>query len=365
MVKEKSWSFIRSLIFFYLLLNSSVFATELLFFYEKGCPYSAKVNEFMQKRIRPNYPVEIKLYEIHEPDNARLLIDLATAYRAKDVLEKGVPAVFVGNAALQGSSRVKLREIEEAVRTAIRNRASSPLTRLPGKKFKSQLTLPVVIGAAIASMLNPCAVAVLILLLSTILVVSRRREAVLGAGFAFTAVSLISYFFIGLGLFTVVQGAGIQHYSTIAVSVLAILIGLWYIKDFFWQGSTLPELAKGWQPLIKRSTSRITPVLGASLIGFSASLFLLPCTSGPYIVIIGMLAHIATRTQAIWLLLVYNVIFILPFIIITLVVGLGFSTTTRMESWRQERLRKFRLITGSVMFALGITLVILLLSGTI
>lgn len=365
MVKVKTWPFIRSLIFLYFLLNTSVFATELLFFYEKGCPYSARVNDFMQKRIRPNYPLEIKLYEIHEPENARLLSDLAAAYGAKDILEKGVPAVFVGNSAFQGSSRIKLRGIEEAVRSALRNRASSPLTRLRGKKFKARLTWPIVIGAATASMLNPCALAVLILLLSTILIVSKKREAVLGAGFAFTSASLISYFFIGLGLFTVVQGAGIQRYSYLAVSVLAILIGLWYMKDFFWKGSRLPELAKGWQPLIKRSTSRITPILGASLIGFLASLFLLPCTSGPYIVIIGMLAHMTTRAQATWLLLLYNVIFILPFIIITLVVGLGFSSTTRMEMWRQERLRKFRLAAGSVMLALGIILIILLLFGTI
>lgn len=365
MIREKSWRVAQLLIFLCFLLNFSASATELLFFYENGCPYSGRVNDFFEKRIKPNYPIDIKIYEIHEPDNARLMTDLATAYGARDILKKGVPAVFVGNKALHGSSRVILRGIEEAVRTAIRNKSASPLSHLPGKKFKAKVTLPAVIGAAAASTLNPCAIAVLVLLLGTILVVSRRKGAVLGAGFSFTAASFISYFFIGLGLFTVVQGAGIQNYSYIAVSILAILIGLWNMKDFFWQESRLPELAKGWQPLIKRSTSRGTPVLGASLIGFSASLFLLPCTSGPYIVIIGMLANTTTRMQATWLLLLYNVIFILPFVVITLVVGLGFSSTNRVEIWRQERLRKFRLITGCVMLTLGITLAILLLLGTI
>jgi cytochrome c biogenesis protein CcdA len=99
------------------------------------------------------------------------------------------------------------------------------------------------------------------------------------------------------------------------------------------------------------------------LVGLAASLFLLPCTSGPYIVIIGMLANTASQMQAIWLLLLYNSIFVLPFIIITLAVGLGFTSASRVETWRREKLRRLRLVTGAVMFALGVTLIIFLLLG--
>ncbi len=371
--EKKAKYFILFLALFLLLFlfgyNSSLDATELIFFYEKGCPYSARINEFLQQRIKPHYPVEVRAFEIHEPTNARLMVDLANIYGANDILKNGVPAVFIGDKAFQGSSRVVQREIEGAIRAALRNRAPSPLSHLPEEsqeaKSKTRVTLPVVIGAAAASALNPCSGAVFVLLLGTILVVSRRRKAVLGAGFSFTAASFISYFFIGLGLFTVVQSSGIQRYAFIAVAILAVLIGLWNAKDFFWRKSRLPELPESWQPLIKRSTSRVTPVLGASFIGFAASLFLLPCTSGPYIVIIGMLGSISTQMQAIWLLLLYNTIFVLPFIAITLVVGLGFSTATKFEKWRVERLRRFRLITGLLMLALGVTLIVLLLLGLI
>ncbi|UCC39360.1 MAG: hypothetical protein JSV96_16430 [Candidatus Aminicenantes bacterium] len=365
--------FLGSLLFLVLLfffVSHSVLAAELLFFYEKGCPYSAKINDFLHKRIRPNYTVEIKAYEIHSPESAKLMIDLARAYGAKDVIEKGVPAVFIDDKAFHGSSRIVQRKIEEAIRAAIRNKADSPLSRLPAEKrkeeFKAQISLPVVIGAAAANTLNPCSGAVLVILLSTILVVSKSKKAVLGAGFSFTTASFISYFLMGIGLFTVVQGFGIQRHIYIAVSILAISMGFWKLKDFLWKGQGLDfELPKAWKPLIKRSTSTITPVVAASFIGFSASLFLLPCTSGPYIVIIGMLGNSATRIQAVWLLLLYNTIFILPFIIITLVVGLGFTTTARVDMWRQERLRRFHLITGIFMLILGIMLILLLISGTI
>ncbi|NIM91164.1 MAG: hypothetical protein GTO17_09475 [Candidatus Aminicenantes bacterium] len=354
---------------FLFVYSSSIDATELIFFYEKGCPYSAKINEFLHQRIKPHYPIEVKAFEIREPANARLMIDLANIYGADDILKNGVPAVFIGDEAFQGSSRLVQREIEGATRAALRNRAPSPLSQLPEERRevtpKTRVTLPVVIGAAAASALNPCSGAVFVLLLGTILVVSRRRRAVLGAGFSFAAASFISYFFIGLGLFTTVQSSGIQRYAYIAVAILAVLIGLWNAKDFFWRKSRLPELPESWLPLIKRSTSRVTPSLAASFIGFAASLFLLPCTSGPYIVIIGMLGSISTRMQALWLLLLYNTIFVLPFIAITLVVGLGFSTATKFEKWRVERLRRFRLITGLLMLALGATLIVLLLLGLI
>lgn len=368
---KRTWHLIFLLVFFLFWLNPPILAIDLLFFYEKGCPECVKIDDFLQKRIKPNYPVTIKAYEIHEPENARLMMDLARFYGAKDVLEKGTPAIYIDDKAFHGSTRIIQRKIEEALRYALTKKASSPLSRLPvknrGEKLRTHITFPALIGAAAVDSVNPCACAVLVLLLGTILLASRRKKrAVLGAGFSFTAACFISYFFMGLGLYSAVRVSGIQHYIYIAVSILAIFLGIWNIKDFFWQGRWFSiEVPQIWKPLLKRITANITSVLGAFFIGFLISLFLLPCTSGPYIVIIGMLSNTATRMQAIWLLLLYNTIFILPFVIITLAVGLRFTTTARVEMWRQKKLRRIHLFTGFFMLALGVTLIIFLLLGNI
>jgi len=94
-------------------------------------------------------------------------------------------------------------------------------------------------------------------------------------------------------------------------------------------------------------------------------LFLLPCTSGPYVVIIGMLSNMATKAQAVFFLIIYNIIFIIPFVIITLAVGLGLTTTARIEKWRQKNMPKFHLAAGLIMLALGTAMLILLLIGAI
>lgn len=338
---------------------------EILFFYETGCPHCGRINDFLNKRIKPNYPVVIKEYEIHNRDNANLLNRLAIIYNSK----VNVPMVFIGDNFIFGDDRTSLRKIEEAVRKTLRTQASSALIRLAEYKggLQQHLTLPAVVGAAAVDAINPCACAVLTLLLGTILLGSRRRNRVLGAGFAFTASTFISYLLMGFGLFKAIRTTGIQHIVYIIVAILAILLGLWNIKDYFWYGRWFGtiEVPQSWRPGLKRITSSITSIPGAFCVGFLVSLFLLPCTSGPYIVIISMLSRSVTRMQAIWLLLLYNLIFILPFIIITLVVGLGLSSTERVEEFRLARLEKLHLATGLVMFALGTIMITLVITGTI
>ena len=113
------------------------------------------------------------------------------------------------------------------------------------------------------------------------------------------------------------------------------------------------EVPESWRPRLRDITSSVTSIPGAFFVGFLTSLFLLPCSSGPYVIIIGMLSNSTTRMEAIWLLLLYNQIFVIPFIIITIGVAFGLTTTDRVEQFRQRSLGRLHLIIGIVMFILG------------
>jgi len=166
---------------------------------------------------------------------------------------------------------------------------------------------------------------------------------------------------MGLGLFAAVRAAGIQRGVYIGVSILAVLLGLWNIKTAVFRDERFRiEVPRSWQPAVKRLTAGVTSVPGAIFIGILISLFLLPCTSGPYVVIIGMLSRTASRWQAVQLLLLYNFVFILPFLIITLGVGFGLTTTAKVERWRQNKRDRLHLITGVFLILLGVGLWILL-----
>jgi len=232
-----------------------------------------------------------------------------------------------------------------------------------GKGLAGKLTIPVLVLAAAADSVNPCTFAVLVLLLGTLLVAGRKGK-VLQAGLAFIAAIYISYFLMGIGIFSAIQAAGVQRPFILAVSSLAILLGLWNMKDFFAYGKWFTiEVPQRWRPTVKRITSSVVSIPGAFAVGVLDSLFLLPCSSGPYIAILALLSKTTTRVQGIGLLLFYNLIFILPLIIITLAVHFGYTTTARAERWRSARLGKLHLVSGIMMFILGAGMIIALQVG--
>ena|GEM_PF-155317 len=347
----------------------AVAATTLVFFHEIGCSHCAHADAFLES-IRPQYPeLEILHYEISEPESLKLLAGLLAAY---GVEQDSVPMIFVGDVAWIGgaffglydepysvSGRAADATLESAIQVAIGRNATSPLDRIKGTDTSSLaegLTIPAVIVAAAIDSVNPCTFAVLVLLLGTLIVAERRgkKGLVLKAGLAFTIAIYISYFLLGIGVFTAIQASGIQKPFIIAVSCLAILLGLWNMKDFFAYGKWFTiEVPKRWRPIVKRLTSSVVSVPGAFFVGVLDSLFLLPCSSGPYIAILALLSRTSSRTEGILYLLFYNLIFILPLLIITFAVHFGFTTTARAERWRSERLGKLHLASGILMFLLG------------
>jgi len=360
-------------------IGAAAESTLLLIFHETGCSHCARMEAFLES-IHPNYPtLEIADYEIHEAESLDLLYPLFDAY---EVPEGAVPIVFVGDVALVGgvfygledepfspAGRGEEMALERAIQRAIETGAASPFERInetESSNLAENLTIPAVILAAAADSVNPCTFAVLVLLLGTLLVAQRQgsKTLVLRAGFAFTLAVFVSYFLMGIGIFSAIQAAGVQRPFIMAVSGLAILLGLWNMKDYFAYGKWFTiEVPKRWRPTVKRLTSSVVSVPGAFVVGILDSLFLLPCSSGPYIAILALLSKTTTRSNGILYLLLYNAIFVLPLVAITLAVHFGFTTTARAERWRSARLGKLHLVSGAVMFLLGAGMLLAVFMG--
>jgi len=364
---------------FVLTLSLTAPGTTLVFFYDEGCPHCARVEAFLE-RIQPDYPqLEIVRYSVREEESLDLLDQLLEAYGIPG-LSWTTPVIFIGEVADIGGTfyrpgqdpqpltgRAEELTLEDAIREAIAKNAPSPLTKAEGASagLAEKLTVPAVVLAAAADSVNPCTFAVLVLLLGTLLVAGRRGK-VLQAGLAFTSAIYISYFLMGIGIFSAIQAAGVQRPFILSVSILAILLGLWNVKDYFAYGKWFTiEVPQRWRPMVKRLTSSVVSVPGAFAVGVLDSLFLLPCSSGPYIAILALLSKTTTRAQGILYLLFYNLIFILPLLVITFGVHFGFTTTARAERWRSQRLGKLHLISGAVMFLLGVGMIVSLELGYI
>ncbi len=348
-------------------LSSFVFAQDnevvLHLFYGQGCPHCGKTMEFLGS-VEESYPnLVVEKHEIYFDDEERQLFENFAASYSTTI--DGVPTIFIDDKFIVGFSDSIGEEIESEIQRCAQEECIDPITMVKDGNIVRKLTIPAVISAAIVDAINPCAFAVLIILVSTILVGQSRHRA-LFAGLAFSLSIFISYFLMGLGLYSAIQATEFTRIFFYIVAVLAIILGLFNLKDYFWYGKWfITEVPMSWRPKLKALIKSVTSVPGAFLIGFLVSLFLLPCTSGPYIVILGLLAEATTRSYAIILLLFYNLIFILPMILITLAVYLGFTTTEKAEELRQKKLKTLHLIAGIIILCLGIGMLIALWLGMI
>jgi len=348
-------------------------------FYGAGCPHCARLTLFLDD-VKEKYPdLVIKQYETYfNKEGRKFFEEIAESFGHKI---EGVPTVFIDDKVIVGFNDAIGNSIEQEVLHCLEYGCidpakkvgeaveiigdSSPLESPEKEKFIKGLTLPVVLGAAAVDAINPCAFAVLIILLATLLAAGAKKK-VLFAGLAFSLAIYISYFLMGLGLFSAIQAAGLTYTFYWIVAILAILIGLFNLKDYLWYGKWfVMEVPLSWRPKMKMLIKEVTSIPGAFLIGFVVSLFLLPCTSGPYIVILGLLAKAATRNYALILLLIYNLIFILPMLIITLGIYFGFTTTEKADEWRKRKLKILHLITGIIILLLGIGMILSILIGWI
>jgi len=353
----------KKILFLLILFSSVLFAqTNMVIFYGQGCPHCAALESWLNE-YQPQHPeLNITNYEIyHNQQNRELMKKFTSSYNTKI---EGVPTVFINDKIFVGYSSEIQQQLIDEINYCQSNQCINPFDKIKQDNSSivssiSSLTIPLVISAAIVDAINPCAFAVLIILLSTICSASNRKKA-LYSGLAFASAVYISYFLMGLGLFKVIQISSFTHLIYKLIGGFAILIGLVNLKDYFAYGAGgfVIEVPRSWRPAMKKVINNVTSIKGSFLIGFIISLFLLPCTSGPYIVILGMLANQSTMAKAIPLLLLYNLIFILPMILISLLVYFGLSTAEQAEKIRKSRIKLLHLIAGIIMMLIGIIVII-------
>jgi cytochrome c biogenesis protein CcdA len=334
------------------------------FFYGEGCPACGQVKPYIEE-LNQQPEINIQTFEIYQnKDNLLLLHEFYDAYNVP-TNSRGVPTVLINGKYLVGykpiidnfeteianNLGVACPSVDGGTATGITGQAD------PTEKFGG-LSILTVAGAALVDSINPCAIAVLLILLSALLATGEKKRA-LKAGIAFTISIYISYFLFGLGLFKVIQISGVSYSFYKVVGFLAIIIGIFNIKDGIKHGALgfVMEIPLSWRPTLKKLLKKVTSPLGAFFMGFIVCLFELPCTGGPYIVILGLLAQKTTQMAAIPILLFYNLVFILPLLIITYLVFRGFTTIESADRWKQKNIRKLHLVAGIVMIALGAVIV--------
>lgn len=225
-------------------------------------------------------------------------------------------------------------------------------------------TLGLVVGSALVDSINPCAIGVLILMISVIMGQKHKVAKMLLLGGLYIFAIFLTYLLAGLGLIYFLSKIPlfITEYLSIFVGLLIIIFGFFEIKDYFWYGR---GFSLGIPPVfldtIHRLSKNVT-IPGVILMGAFVAGVELPCTGAPYLAIITILS-LNFNLTAFLLLILYNIIFVAPLIVILLLVAGGLQLHA-VDKWKQDSKGLMRLMIGLLLVGLG-WLLILIANGTI
>lgn len=225
-------------------------------------------------------------------------------------------------------------------------------------------TLSIVLASAAIDSINPCAIGVLILMVSVVLGAKKSTSRLLMLGGLYIASIFLAYLLAGLGLIYFLASVPlfVAEYLALIVGSFVVLAGLFEIKDFFWYGKGFSLQIPSYFAQKIHSYAKNLTIPGVMFLGAFIAAVELPCTGAPYLAIITLLS-LNFNLHAFLLLVIYNIIFVMPLIVILILVALG-TSIPKLHSWKESNKGYMRLTIGLMLIALG-WLLILIANGTI
>jgi cytochrome c biogenesis protein CcdA len=194
------------------------------------------------------------------------------------------------------------------------------------------LTAPIVLTSGFADGFNPCAFALLVLFATYTLTLVNAvtsdgsptpsaRRTLLGAGSLYVGAVFITYFLIGLGLFSFLSWLGEDHLVARVAAVVALLMAVWMLKDVFLPGWGPAMAAPSGTHGLMNKAMRRGGLAGMLLAGVLVGICTVPCSGAVYLSIIAVLHASGGGPVGLALLALYNVAFILPLLFFLLAVS--------------------------------------------
>jgi glutaredoxin len=373
-------------------ISNTAPAPDIEAFVRDGCPHCAKAEAFLAElqREQPALSIVVRDVGTDEAALARLKA-LATSRGGADNLR--VPALSVRGQLIVGfSSEARTDALIRAALAAAPEPGATPATTLacaadasrgcdadpaaaavaaPGSEirfFGRTLALDAVglplftLALGLLDGLNPCAMWVLILMLS-LLATQNRRSRMLAVAGTFVLIQGLAYYGFMAAWLNVFLFIGLSRASEIAIGVIAIGVGAVNLKDFraFGRGVSLaiPDAAKpgiyARMRAILRAESLAVALVGTVVLGLLVQVVELLCTSGfPALYTrILTLRHLDAPSYYGYLLL-YNLAYMLDDAIV-LTVGVITLSQHRLQ---EKEGRWLKLASGLAMVALGMYLIL-------
>lgn len=354
-------------------------ALTVLFFHSQGCQTCQRVRDFTFPYLRERWGSRIAILEVDldDPSGFAQLLRVREHY---GVAGQKSPFLFaVGDGVETGiedlASRMDKR-IEHALATETATFIGGDFAEDEAEKeisslFRS-LSFWTVLGAGLLDGINPCAFATLVFFIGLLSYTGSSKRQVLVVGIGFTLSVFVVYLLLGVGAFRALQALAVYHLVSklifgLTLLLLLVLFGL-SVRDIFvyWRTGKTRDAAlqlsrankKRIHDVMKRGLSGRNLFLGALGIGALVTLFEAACTGQVYLpTIVLVLRDPALRGNAVLYLVLYNLLFVLPLIVVFALTYSGVASK-RFVDWSQRHYGLTRLLLSGLFLLLAVLMIL-------
>jgi len=345
----------------------------MAYFEKPGCKECDRAS-YILKSLKRAYPnLEIKRFGSEKKEDIELFEAMCSLYEVPEKERLIAPSLFLGEHFLltDDITDEKLRSLIEQYKEKgttktwedaekIRSSAKENLI----SRFKSLGPFAIIIAGLIDG-INPCAFAAIVLFISYLTIIGRKGKPLIYVGIAFTAAVFLTYFLVGLGVFHFIQSLSVfpvfGRILYILIAILAFVLGVLSFHDFIKarQGKLkamflqLPGFIKDRiHKTIRGKTRTERFVIAAFVTGVVVSLLELACTGQVYLPTICFVVGVPElRSNAIFYLALYNLMFIIPLVVIFIITYFGASSISLAKAM-QKHVALIKFLTSVLFFGL-------------
>ncbi len=373
-------------IFILLFCAPSAFSQEprkLLIFHSPACHRCVEAEEKAIPAILTEFSgkLVIEYRDIQIIENYKLLLGLQKQYATGLTLD--MPVFFMEGRLINGSGNLDLKLRELIVKALADQKSGFKYLNIDLVKHFKSFTPLAVSFAGLQDGINPCAFTVIVFFISFLTLQRYRKREVLLIGLTFIAAVFLAYLLIGLGIFNFLYSLRttliLSKTLTIFIGVFSIILGIFALYDFIkfkisndpaGQVLQLPGAIKkrihavvGFFHRKDRSAnSKTRPhiiklILSAVISGFLVTLLETVCTGQLYLpTITYILKTTQFKFEALSYLLLYNVMFVLPLILIFILALFG-VTSSQFAVFLKKHLAMIKLLMALLFLILGFVLI--------
>ena len=366
----------------------------IYFFWGEGCPHCAKEHELLNS-LASKYP-EIKVYDYEIYNNKQNAEFLRKISEEIDTSVNGVPFTIIGDEYFEGfSESITPEKIEERINYCLLNECGDSVANIVGvegnneeeeagkeepkeekKAIIEKLNFPIIGEVNVSSFslplltiaigaldgFNPCAMWVLLFLISMLLgMENRKRMWILGGSFIIASAAV--YFVFMAAWLNLILILGLVLWIRIIIGLVALISGGHNLKEYFFKKDDGCEVVNTEKR--QKTFEKIKSIVqmnnfwlalgGIILLAFAVNLVELVCSAGfpaAYTQILA-LSNLAT-----WQYYSYILLYVFIFMLDDLFVFIIAMVTLQTIGITTKYTRASKLIGGILMVIIGILMIL-------